>query len=295
MPKTIGILHSNGNGVNETQDIGAFITKLASLGYSEPKEINIIAKYHADDDPQTRKDNARDLVNANPDLIIAAGGSGIVYAAQQATQNAQTDPAKRIPVVFTTFSKSKSPAPNMTGVDAKTTDGDLDRMDRLFDKVNQTWPAQRYGVLENQKRSDWVKNRFDQWANQKGIPTPEYRNVYKDPGDSTGSIEARIDAAFAAWRGMGIRVALVTSDPLFYHHRSHLIRTANGDPAPSKKYHITTMYQWHDFVDDGGDMAFGTPIKEAYEQAAIIAAQVLGGTKPSAIPVQVLQNRRMKP
>jgi ABC-type uncharacterized transport system substrate-binding protein len=98
--KTIGILHSGTKG-KHNKVIAAFKKYLKQAGYSEPRNLTIAPNgipLWSEDDPQKLQDNANTLADIQGiDLIIAAGGSVSVYAAQRATT------VSGIKVVFTTF------------------------------------------------------------------------------------------------------------------------------------------------------------------------------------------------
>src|SRR5262249_24591517 len=116
--KTIGILHSGTMG-KHNKVIAQFKNYLKKAGYSAPPNLTIAPKgkpLWSEDDTQKLQDNANTLAGISGiDLIIAAGGSASVYAAQLATKGG-------INVVFTTFSKWNGPAQNMTGVCARTSE-----------------------------------------------------------------------------------------------------------------------------------------------------------------------------
>lgn len=278
-PKTIGILHSGTRG-KHNKEITQFLKYLKQAGYSVHTNLTIAPNgipLWSDDDPQKLTNNAKTLATtAGVDLIIAAGGSASVYAAQGATST------NGRPVVFTTFSERTSPANNMTGVCARTSELDVDRLTRLYNLMLTQSPGQtQYGVLENQQRPNYNRQPLDDEASRLRI-TLDRRDTHKNPGEPDAAVVNRIDSAFAAWRQMRIKAALVAADPIFNDHRREVIRAA-------KRNGIATMHQWHEFVDDSGYASYGTSLMEAYQRAGTIAGQVLDGTaNPATTPVYVL-------
>jgi putative tryptophan/tyrosine transport system substrate-binding protein len=276
--KTIGILHSGTKGKHDKM-IAEFKKYLKQAGYSEPTNLTIAPNgipLWSDDDPQKLTNNAKTLATtAGVDLIIAAGGSASVYAAQGATST------NGRPVVFTSFSQRISPANNMTGVCARTSELDVDRLTHLYNLV-QPQPQTTFGVLENQKRSDYDKSKLDDEARRLNLRLDRI-SVFKQPGEIDQDVITRINNAFTKWKQNGLKTALVAADPIFNDHRKELISAA-------KSSGIATMHQWHEFVDEGAYASYGTSIKEAYQKAGIIAGRVLDGEAPSAIPVYVLGN-----
>jgi hypothetical protein len=285
--KTLGILHS-GKQANQQASIKSFKDELER--WVKGTAVTIVwdraGVFYSDDDSGELARNAGTLAaNANLDMIIAAGGSASVYAVQ-AAQTAGTTTN----VVFTTFSQMQSPAQNMCGVCAHTSDHDLTRMQRLHAKLN----LQRYGVLENKFRLDYVANKFDAWAAGAGV-TLDHKLVKNTLADTDAQVVQNVRAAFTAWRGMNppITAALVCADPIFWDHRVDIKNAAK--PAMGTK--IKTMHQWHDFVIGGhGDYAYGTPLIEPYQLAAEAAKDVLLGLKtPAQVGVLSLPNLRPYP
>jgi putative ABC transport system substrate-binding protein len=49
---------------------------------------------------------------------------------------------------------------------------------------------------------------------------------------------------------------------------------------------IPAMYEARNFVDDGGLVSYGPDLREIYRQAAVYAARILKGARPSDLPVE---------
>jgi len=278
---TIGIMHS-GHRDRQIAVINAFKAELRRLLPGLNINYDPAEALWSKDDPRLLDDNANTLAtNASLDLIVAAGGSASVYAVQGAQNRART----HTNVVFTTFSLMVSPANNMCGVCAHTSDADLARMQRLHAQVG----ARSYGVLYNEFRSDYDPNKFNNFA--AGV-TLNLQAMKNNSTDTEAQALRNITDAFTRWRGMEITAALICADPFFNDHRKEIKDAAK--PAGGRP--IITMHQWHDFVIEGyGDMAYGTPISEAYVLAAGAAASVLTGTAPVQVGVKSLPNLRPYP
>ena len=190
-------------------------------------------------------------------------------------------------VVFTSFSQLTKPAPNMTGVDARTSDLDPSRLMQLCDLVQKDpkWANQKtFGVLENQTRQDYKSENLQDMADQLNIGLDR---VNVTPGSKTAIINS-INAAFDGWnkKQPPITVVLVAADPIFNDLRSTVL--------PAEKAKFAVMHQWHEFTDEGGYASLGTYLVDAYKLAGQIAAEVLDGTDPLKIQVQPLTNITLK-
>ena len=89
--------------------------------------------------------------------------------------------------------------------------------------------------------------------------------------------EADIDAAFASFAHQGVGVAL-ESGPLLGSHRERVI-------ALAAHHGIPMLYEWRDFVRDGGLMSYGTDLAEVFRHAGVYAGRILKGEKPAELPV----------
>jgi putative tryptophan/tyrosine transport system substrate-binding protein len=278
--KTIGILHSGTAGRINDKSIKAFIDELANNGYKVNQNLTLDPKaaLFSNDDPTLLASNADKLAgNSGLDLIIAAGGPPSVYTIQTAQSKARTNTN----VVFTSFSQLTSPALNMTGVDARTSDLDPMRLTKLYNLVHPQWPDQTtFGVLENDTREDYDRRILEKVAAKLKI---RLNRVSVTPGPNKAAIVDVINQAFKGWKQAGITVALVAADPLFNDLRPEVIKA-------EKAYGFAAMHQWHEFKDEGGYASYGTDLIEAYKKAGTIAGQVLNGNDLAEIPVQPLTN-----
>ena len=169
----------------------------------------------------------------------------------------------------------------MTGVDARTSELDPVRLNRLYNLVHAQWPDQTiFGVLENTTREDYDRTILDNVAKTLNI---QLNRVSVTPGPDQNAIKTLIRRAFQGWEQAGIKVALVAADPLFNDFRPDVIKA-------EKDYGVAAMHQWHEFKDEGGYASYGTDLTEAYQTAGTIAGQVLDGADPGEMPPQPLTN-----
>jgi putative tryptophan/tyrosine transport system substrate-binding protein len=280
MPK-IGIIHSGSRLNHDLRPlINTFVLSLEQEGFVDGKDgFSIDGPHFGEDNPGTLSGHAANLVAANVDVLVAAGGTRSSQIAMEATTK-----SPQIAVVFTTVTVPVRPAANMTGICAQTAEFDRKRLGLL----QELMPAQnKFGALINSDRfkpgtPNTQKNDLDGAAAALGLQ----QLSYKDVGDGNGGNPGLIPQAFIAWpkESPSITAALVAADPFFNNHRRQLVNAANNNG-------VAAIYQWREFVDAGGLMSFGPKLSEGYKLAAIYTASILRKEKqPKDLPIRSLTN-----
>jgi len=88
------------------------------------------------------------------------------------------------------------------------------------------------------------------------------------------------DGAIAANASMAQKKAaavLVTADPLFNSRRAFLI-------AQAAQYRLPAIYEFRQFVVEGGLMSYGTVLVDAFSQVGAYTGRILKGEKPGDLP-----------
>jgi putative tryptophan/tyrosine transport system substrate-binding protein len=208
---------------------------------------------------------AQGLLN-NVDVLVAAGGPVSAFAAKQATA-AQPNPT---PVVFTSVTEPVESGlyvlgGNLTGIAGMTTEMDAARL-RLLQEFNPT--ITNIGVLRNGMRP----NQQGQWS--KLTQAADQRLQLRGDVNAPGQLQQVVQSLIAANQAL-----LVTADSLFNDQRAVVI-APGGRPL-----NIPAIYQWHEFVDDGGLMSFGPNLVEEYSAAANYVVRILNGEPVANIPL----------
>jgi putative ABC transport system substrate-binding protein len=272
----IGIMHSGTQGKHDDH-INALIDGIKSLGLSDtggsPDFKHPPPKY-GNDQPLGAIANALNS-DTSIDLIVAAGGTASALAAKSATSGSGK------PVVFTSVAAWPTAVANMTGIIARTTELDPCRLERLAKLLP---PNAKVGVPLNKRRPDH--------ANQKALLTAAAGNLNLDfqdidPADAT-PVETQIDNVFTNWNG-NVAGVLVAADSLFNNHRPG----AKGIIAQAAANNLPTIYQWSEFVDDGGLISYGPNLSVAYFLAGIYVGKIVKNSKPADLTPLPLTNMEM--
>jgi putative ABC transport system substrate-binding protein len=89
--------------------------------------------------------------------------------------------------------------------------------------------------------------------------------------------DGAIAAAFAGMAQKKAAAVLVTADPQFNSRRALLI-------AQAAQYRLPAIYEFRQFVAEGGLMSYGTVLADAYSQVGAYTGRILKGERPGDLP-----------
>jgi len=262
----IGILNG-GAAAPLAKALAAFRNGLAEAGFVEGRNVAIEFRW-ADGEYSRLPALAAELVERRVALIYAGGTQAAPFAAIAATST--------IPIVFSSGSdplKSglvtslRQPGGNVTGAFLLTTDLEEKRLQMLLEVVPA---ASTIGVLINPTYPEVDRTLKDLQVRAK--------EMAKQIMVVRASNEADIHEAFATLVKERADALLVASDPFLFAQRKHIIALAARNRLPA-------IYQWRDFVEDGGLMSYGTTLTETYRTVGGYAGRILKGEKPGDLPV----------
>ena len=266
MPRKVGFFH-NGSKKSFEKHYAALLARMNQS--VAVKDVEVIDQWATDNKERSPDQQLGDLIGQGLAVLVAAGGPPSALAAKKAADG-------KLPVVFTSVADPvrlglvesiDSPGRNMTGVAGLTSELDVARLQLLHEMLGGA--AAKIGVLNNSTRPHLEEQYKVLEAEASRL---KLTLVRKDAANLN-----EIDAAFKAFKG-GQRVdaLLVTANSLFNDLRKQVVQLADRMPA---------IYQWREFTEAGGYMSFGPSIIEAYEQVGEYVALILGGQKPSDLPV----------
>jgi putative tryptophan/tyrosine transport system substrate-binding protein len=260
----IGSLQTGSSGSSAHLE-AAFHRGLEDAGFVEGRNVGIVYRY-ADGQYDRLPALAAELVRRQVTLI-GAFGPPAAHAAKAATAT--------IPIVFTSSDPVKDglvaslnrPGGNVSGVNLQTADLESKRLQLLSELVTAPDPI---AVLINPKSGTAESQEKDVRA---AVP-----RIGRQIFILNASSERDIDSAFLTLIDRRAAALLVTGDPFFNSRREQLV-------ALAARHAIPAIYEWREFVLAGGLMTYGTSIVEAYRQAGRYAGRILGGEKPSDLPI----------
>jgi putative ABC transport system substrate-binding protein len=90
---------------------------------------------------------------------------------------------------------------------------------------------------------------------------------------------ADFEGAFRAARVARAQAIHVLPSPFLNAHRRHLIDLA-------ARYRLPAMYEFREYVQDGGLVSYGVSLPDMYRRAASYVDHILKGTKPGDLPIE---------
>ena len=245
--------------------LAAFRQGLSETGYVEGQNLAIEYRW-----AEGRYDRlpalAADLVGRRVDVIVASGNP-----AARAAKNATST----IPIVFTSgdavgngfVASLARPGGNLTGLSFLIVELNSKRFELLSELVPQ---AKVIALLVNPNSSspEHVIRAVQEAARAKGVQLPILK----------AGTESEIDAAFTSLVQRQAGALVVSSDPFFYGRREQLV-------ALAARHTVPTIYEWRQFVVEGGLTSYGASITAVNRQVGIYAGKILKGAKPADLPV----------
>ena len=240
---------------------------LRELGYIEGQSIAIEYRYS---EGKVNPELAAELVRLKVELIVVAGGTGIILAAKNAT--------KTIPIVMTgggsdpveagLVESLARPGGNVTGIALLTRELGGKRLELLKEAVTK---LVRVAVLYNPANSGdiiEVKELLPVAARELALTIQPWEVRAADDFD-------RVFAALNKQRPDGL---YVTGSPLMGANRKRTADFALKSRLPSVGNRV--------YVEAGGLISYAPDLAENYRRVAYYVDRILKGAKPADLPVE---------
>jgi putative ABC transport system substrate-binding protein len=244
---------------------------LRDLGYAEGQNLAFEWRY-SEGQAERFADLAADLVRLQVDVIVTMG-TPAALAAKQATQ---TIPIVMVyvadPVGTGLVASLARPGGNLTGVSDMATDLSSKRLELLKEAVPT---LSRLAVLWNAADPGMVLRFHEIAAAARVLGVTLQSLEVRSPQDFAPAFTAitreRPDALF------------VVAEVLTLAHRCEVLDFA-------AQHRLPAMYEFGLFARDGGLMAYGPKLTDAFQRGAYYVDRILKGTKPADLPVEQPMN-----
>ena len=250
-------------------NITAFRSSLRDLGYVDGRNATLALRY-GDGDLERIRILARELVALRPDVIVAGSQAGAL-----AVHNS----TRTIPIVVTTpvdpvvsgLARSLArPGGNVTGT---WTFGDDALVGKRLEFLLLAVPGiSRVGVLINPDDTT------------DAVIVPRLPNAAKALNISLNIFKIRDPATLHDMStqivGAGVQALFVGQGPTFNSARARIV-------ALIAHLRLPAVYGWKEFAEVGGLMSYGPNLPDMYRQAARLTGQILKGTNPADLPIEL--------
>jgi putative ABC transport system substrate-binding protein len=243
---------------------------LRELGYIEGQNITIEYRY-AEGRPDRYPELVAELVRLKVDIVVVAGGTSMIRAAQSAT--------KTIPIVMAgappdpvkagLIESLARPGGNITGITVLSRDLSAKRLELLKEAVPK---VKRVAVLyapASEGAAREVKEVLPEAARALGVTIRPWEIRAANDFE-------KVFAELNKQRPDGL---YVTPDALLGANQKRTIGFALESRLPS-------MYSNREGVDAGGLMYYGADLADSYRRVAYFVDKILNGAKPADLPVE---------
>ena len=247
--------------------VAALQEGLKQLGWTEGQNIRADYRWYNGDADRARV-LAKELVNLQPELIVAGATPGAVALRQE---------TRSIPIVFVPVTDPVGqglveglarPGGNATGLSLF----EFSVGTKLLEALNQIAPrVARVAVLYNPETSV-----FGPYLQSIGTAATAFRlQMIPAPVRGAAEIEAAL-AALAREPGGGL---LCLPDTFLNVHRELIVTLA-------ARHRLPAVYAFRFFAAVGGLMSCGVDVADLYRRAATYIDRILKGGRPAEMPVQ---------
>jgi putative tryptophan/tyrosine transport system substrate-binding protein len=246
----------------------SFRRGLRSTGYADGENISIVYRW-AEGQNDRLPALAADLVNHQVDVIVATGATAAAVAAKAATG--------KIPIVFVTggdpvefklVDSFNKPGGNLTGISFLGNALSSKQLELMHEIVPR---ATSFGVLVN-PANPTLANSFWNDAQAAARTRGVQINLLH------ASREQDFTPVLTALAQQGAGALLIGADGFFTSRIEVLAQL-------TMMYKLPAISSYREFSAAGGLISYGTSVIDAYHQVGIYTGKVLGGEKPSELPI----------
>jgi putative tryptophan/tyrosine transport system substrate-binding protein len=260
----IGFLNSTSPGPN-APNVAAFHQGLSESGYVDGQNVAIEYRW-AEGQYDRLPALAACLVARQVDVIATSGAGG--PAARSSTSTIPIVSIVGDPVATGLYASLARPGGNLTGISLLTSELTPKRLELLCELVPK---ANVMALLLNPHNPN--VERDIRTVQEAAKTTGVQLHILK------AGAEGEFETAFDSLVQLHAGALVVGADPFFNSRREELV-------ALAARHGVPAIYEWREFVEAGGLMAYGPSLTGLYRQLGVYAGKVLKGAKPADLPVQ---------
>jgi ABC-type uncharacterized transport system substrate-binding protein len=243
---------------------------LRAFGYMEGQNISTLYR-SGDGDVARYPTLLAELVNLKVDIIIVAGGSGLIRAAKDATK---TIPIVMVgqgldPVEAGLVESLARPGGNITGFTDFNTYLGGKRLEQLKDAVPKVTRVAVLSQANNPRNIFEYKEVLP--ASAQALKLTILHHEVRDAND--------FERAFAAINKDRPSGLSVLGGPLTNRNQERIA-------AFAIKSRLSSVFDERDAIDAGGLLFYGADVAESYQRVAAFVDKILKGRKPADLPVE---------
>ena len=266
--RRIGVLTwGDENDPVRTTYFSAFTQALASLGWTDGRNVRMDLRWH-DDDINRIRAVAQQLVGLQPDIILATSTAATVALQRETRTIPIVVVGASDPVASGIVTRLDRPSGNVTAF----ANNEASLGGKWLELLSEIAPAlKRAGIMfnpDNPGASLYVPSLETAARSLKVMPIPA-------PVHGDVEIETAI-AALGREPGGGL---VIMPDMTTFVHRARLILAAARNNVPA-------VYDESAYARDGGLLSYGVDRVDIFRRAATYVDRILRGANPGDLPVQ---------
>jgi putative ABC transport system substrate-binding protein len=246
--------------------VAAFQRGLLEIGYIEGQNVRVEYRW-ARGQYDRLPTMAAELTKLPVAVIAATGGEPSGLAAKAATSTTPIVFIVGDPIKLGLVASYNRPGGNATGINALTPALEAKRLGLL------------HGLVPGAATIGALVNPLYQPAEQQ---SKDLREAALSLGLNIEILRAsndrELDAAFEIVVQRKIAALQVTADPFFDTRRVKIV-------ALAAQHKLPTIYQFREYVVDGGLTSYGIDLADLYRQVGVYTGRILKGERPADLPV----------
>jgi putative ABC transport system substrate-binding protein len=255
----------NGKSTALSAQLEAFRRGLRELGWIEGQSVTIDYRW-AEGNPDRLPALFGELVQAKVNVIVLAGAAAIRAAKEARSAIPTVFVSLADPVTLGFVPSLARPGGNMTGVASEFEELATKQLQLLKEAVPK---ISRVALLHRPEIAPAVLTAAEASARRLGLTVRTLKVAEV----------AELENAFKKARSERAGAIQVLPSPYFNAQRARLAELA-------ARYRLPAVYEFRNYVEDGGLMSYGPSIDEMFHRTASYVDRILKGAQPGDLPIE---------